>query len=209
MRLRVSIFDILFLRKKMNLLTELMKFVLHCVFRIHLQNLAVSNSNLKWVKLHFPTYEHGWKKIFFWSSPFPESFWGSSLVSSWNLWNWNHSLLHTWPTPENFLCVFSNSWFCLWSLLHSSLVSTMSQCLKITLNVALEFFNFGIINELLSIQNVNVARLARNVEWDFFLWLWTTMNVWKRHKKSPFSMLSNETFQIKEDQSTLKPIVVR
>ena len=27
MRLRVSIFDILFLRKKMNLLTELMKFV--------------------------------------------------------------------------------------------------------------------------------------------------------------------------------------
>ena len=99
-----------------------------CIALYFFQNLAVSNLNLKWVKLHFPTYEHGWKKIFFWSSPFPESFWGSSLVSSWNLWNWNHSLLHTWPTPENFLCVFSNSWFCLWSLLHSSLVSTMSQC---------------------------------------------------------------------------------
>ena len=93
------------------------------LYYVFFQNLAVSNSNLKWVKLHFPTYEHGWKKICFWSSPFPESFWGSSLVSSWNLWNWNHSLLHTWPTPENFLCVFSNSWFCLWSLLHSSRVS--------------------------------------------------------------------------------------
>ena len=27
---------------------------------------------------------------------------------------------------------------------------------------------FGIFNELLSTQNVNVAHLARNVEWDFF-----------------------------------------
>ena len=27
---------------------------------------------------------------------------------------------------------------------------------------------FGIFNELLSTQNVNVARIARNVEWDFF-----------------------------------------
>ena len=27
---------------------------------------------------------------------------------------------------------------------------------------------FGIFNELLSTQNVNVARFARNVEWDFF-----------------------------------------
>ena len=27
---------------------------------------------------------------------------------------------------------------------------------------------FGIFNELLSIQNVNVARFARNVEWDIF-----------------------------------------
>ena len=28
--------------------------------------------------------------------------------------------------------------------------------------------HFGIFNELLSTQNVNVARFARNVEWDFF-----------------------------------------
>ena len=77
------------------------------------------------------------------------------------------------------------------------------QCLKITLNVALEFSQFwhfppifvllnltrlvtlfdrklqvfknspkwtifGIFNLLLSTQNVNVARLAPNVEWDFF-----------------------------------------
>ena len=27
---------------------------------------------------------------------------------------------------------------------------------------------FGIFSELLSTQNVNVARFARNVEWDFF-----------------------------------------
>ena len=36
---------------------------------------------------------------------------------------------------------------------------------------------FGIFNELLSTQNVNVARFARNIEWDFFcdfqtLWGW-------------------------------------
>ena len=30
--------------------------------------------------------------------------------------------------------------------------------------------NFGIFNELLSIHNGNVARFARNVKWDFFLW---------------------------------------
>ena len=27
---------------------------------------------------------------------------------------------------------------------------------------------FGLLNKLLSAQNVNVARFARNVEWDFF-----------------------------------------
>ena len=87
------------------------------------QNLAVSNSNLKWVKRRFPTYEHGSKKIFFWSSPFPESFWECSLECFWNLWTWNHSLFPTWPTLENFSCVYSSSWFCLWSLPHSSPVS--------------------------------------------------------------------------------------
>ena len=39
------------------------------------------------------------------------------------------------------------------------------QCLKITQNVAFQFLTiFGIFNELLSTQNVNVARFARNVE---------------------------------------------
>ena len=42
------------------------------------------------------------------------------------------------------------------------------QCLKITQKVAFEFWNFGIFYELLSTENVNVARFARNVEWDFF-----------------------------------------
>ena len=34
--------------------------------------------------------------------------------------------------------------------------------------LAIIFNFFGIFNELLSTQNVNVARFARNVEWDFF-----------------------------------------
>ena len=41
-----------------------------------------------------------------------------------------------------------------------------ARCFKITQNVALEFYNFGIFYELLSTQNVNVARFARNVECD-------------------------------------------
>ena len=31
-------------------------------------------------------------------------------------------------------------------------------------NVAIQFFTFGIFNELLATENVNVARFARNVE---------------------------------------------
>ena len=38
------------------------------------------------------------------------------------------------------------------------------QCLKIAQKVALESWNFGIFYELLSTENVNVARFARNVE---------------------------------------------
>ena len=42
-------------------------------------------------------------------------------------------------------------------------------CLKITKNVSkVQMTIFGIFNELLSTQNVNIARFARNVEWDFF-----------------------------------------
>ena len=37
---------------------------------------------------------------------------------------------------------------------------------------------FGIFNELLSIQNVNVARFARNVECDFFLRFSNTVISW-------------------------------
>ena len=35
---------------------------------------------------------------------------------------------------------------------------------------------FGIFNELLSTQNVSVARFARNVEWDFFCDFQTSCN---------------------------------
>ena len=54
----------------------------------------------------------------------------------------------------------------------------LSQCLKITKNVPIMFFNIGIFNQFVSIfgifheflfsQNVIVARFARNDEWDFF-----------------------------------------
>ena len=44
-----------------------------------------------------------------------------------------------------------------------------AQYLKITLNaVQYVFLNFSVFNSLLSFQNVNVARFARNVECDFF-----------------------------------------
>ena len=42
---------------------------------------------------------------------------------------------------------------------------------------------FGLFNELLSTQNVNVARFARNVEWDFFCDFRTPCHSWE---KSPF-----------------------
>ena len=51
--------------------------------------------------------------------------------------------------------------------------TTMAQWLKITKKVAFPKNHqnwpfLGIFNQLLSTQNVNVARFARNVEWDFF-----------------------------------------
>ena len=55
-----------------------------------------------------------------------------------------------------------------------------AQCLKITQKCRFQVFKnspkltiFGIFNELLSIQNLNVARFARNVECDFF-WYFPT-----------------------------------
>ena len=42
----------------------------------------------------------------------------------------------------------------------------VAHCLKMTQNVSLEFFNFGIFSKPYSIY-VNIARLARNVDWDF------------------------------------------
>ena len=39
---------------------------------------------------------------------------------------------------------------------------------------------FGIFDKLLSSQNVNVARFARNIEWDFFLWFSNTVYLYVR-----------------------------
>ena len=91
-----------------------------------------------------------------------------------------------------------------------------AQCLKITQNVAFEFLNFGIFhqflsclvtlfdrklqvfknspkwtifvifNQLLSVQNVNIARFARNVERDFFFDFQTLCLVWKCSKMGLF-----------------------
>ena len=98
--------------------------------------------------------------------------------------------------------------FCVSSYSFSSLKRRHSaQCLKITQNVAFQFWHFstnfwpiktdmsgnsvwpkasdfqklvkltifGIFDDLLSTQNVNVARFARNVEWDFFVWFSNTL----------------------------------
>ena len=52
---------------------------------------------------------------------------------------------------------------------------------------------FGVFNSLLSTQNVNVARFARNVEWDFFCdfqtpWIWLIIyNVSQNWRKIFFS----------------------
>ena len=40
---------------------------------------------------------------------------------------------------------------------------------------------FGIFNEFLSTQNVNVARFARNTEWDFFQWFSNTLSHYNFH----------------------------
>ena len=65
------------------------------------------------------------------------------------------------------------------------LMSTYSLCispqwLKITKNVAFFYFSlkwtiFGIFDKLLATQNVNKARFARNVQYDFFLWFSNTV----------------------------------
>ena len=111
--------------------------------------------------------------------------------------------------------------------------ATFSQCLKITLNIAFDFLNFGIFyqvcpiksnlsgntvwlqtsdsiarhltvfgifNKLLSSQIVNVARFARNVEWDFLsnfqtMWfliadLWLPPRMTKRPFVKPLIILS-------------------
>ena len=47
------------------------------------------------------------------------------------------------------------------------LVTLFDRKLQVFINLP-KWTIFGICNELLSTQNVNVARFARNVEWDFF-----------------------------------------
>ena len=47
-------------------------------------------------------------------------------------------------------------------------LTSPNSILQIVENVSFEIFNFGILHEFLSPQNVNVARFARNVECDFF-----------------------------------------
>ena len=79
-------------------------------------------------------------------------------MSSWNHKNTMRTLIVVFPSFLN------------WILLMTSVAS--SHCLKIIKNVAfLIFLNFGIFHQFdwfLSTLNVNLARFARNVEWDFF-----------------------------------------
>ena len=56
--------------------------------------------------------------------------------------------------------------------IQGAIAAVTAYCLKITQNVSLQklskIVRFGIFHELLSTQNVNVARFARNVECYFF-----------------------------------------
>ena len=45
---------------------------------------------------------------------------------------------------------------------------------------------FGTFYELLSTQNVNIARFARNVEWDFFVWFSNTVGQLRNSYKINF-----------------------
>ena len=73
---------------------------------------------------------------------------------------WQNTRYWTWKGEKRFLRKFTKK--------------SYSHCLKITENVSFEFSEtchltiFGIFNELLATYNVNVARFARNIEWDFF-----------------------------------------
>ena len=89
----------------------------------------------------------------------------------------------------------SDSFYFLWHHLYGKITSKhnfpkqreISHCWKITQNVALEFGDFPpnlvIFNKLLSTQNVNVARFARNFEWDIYYYFPTPWNVEKSQKK--------------------------
>ena len=92
---------------------------------------------------------------------------------------WQNTRYWTWKGEKRFLRKFTKK--------------SYSHCLKITKNVSFEFFNFflskltifGIYNQLLSTQNVNVARFARNVEMRLFLWFSNTVNLLTVIDRSP------------------------
>ena len=56
---------------------------------------------------------------------------------------------------------------------------------------------FGIFSELLATQNVNVARFARNVEWDFFCDFQTPWVTYKSRKLSSSRTFDNISFHEK------------
>ena len=74
------------------------------------------------------------------------------------------------PLDAAFFYLLS-SFLCIWGR-SSHPNNAHAQCLKITKNVAFLIFLpkwtiIGIFDELLSTQNVNVARFAHSVKWDF------------------------------------------
>ena len=103
---------------------------------------------------------------------------------------------HLKKTPHEYIChffifmIFSNSYFVMtvfekdskYLIWNFSILAffTFLVLLKMTFLVTLfgckfKIAFFGTFNELLATQNVNVARFARNVEWDFLIWFSNTV----------------------------------
>ena len=113
------------------------------------------------------------------------------LTPEWGLrdrWDPHRSVYQ--PLPFNTL--FENHLICLLWIWHFPSIFAFDRKLQVFQNSP-KLTIFGIFTELLSTQNVNVARFARNFQWDFFC-DFQTLCVWlmclgKRSSKMPAEIL--------------------
>ena len=64
---------------------------------------------------------------------------------------------------------------------------TLFDCKLQVFKNSLKLTIFGIFNKLLATQNVNVARFARNVDWDFFCDFQTLYVLWMAYNKAEYA----------------------